>query len=196
MRRREPGPALLAATSEGAPGEEVAHITGAASTRRPPSAYFAGYAACTWSFVFAALSFYWAAGGTAGSNTLADSIKEGALARDPAIVALAWGAGALKIVGGLLALTLIQAWGRLIWRWMLLMAAWGTAALLMLHGGLNLAVRAIMAVGIIPTPASMHSAAAYWYLVLWDPWFVIGGILFGAAAWSFSHLPRRDLAYT
>ncbi len=47
------------------------------------SAVWAGYAACAWAFVFAALSFYWAAGGTAGVNTNAPAVTKPVLARDP-----------------------------------------------------------------------------------------------------------------
>jgi hypothetical protein len=48
------------------------------------------------------------------------------------------------------------------------------------------AVCAVMAVGLLATPTSMHSDAARWHLLLWDPWWVLGGALFVAAAWSFS----------
>lgn len=36
----------------------------------PRTATWAGYAASVWAFVFAAISFYWAVGGTAGGSTI------------------------------------------------------------------------------------------------------------------------------
>jgi hypothetical protein len=55
---------------------------------------------------------------------------------------------------------------------------------MLLYGAANLGVRAVMAVGLIPTAASMHSPAATWQLVLWDLWWLLGGVLFTVAAWS------------
>ena len=69
---------------------------------------------------------------------------------------------------------------------MLLLAAWGMGAFLSLYGESNLTVRALMAVGLMDTPDAMRSAAAYWHLVLWDPWWLLGGILFLLAARRYS----------
>ncbi len=150
---------------------------------------WAGYAACAWAFVFAAMSFYWAAGGTAGADTIGPTIKELALAREPWFVAVLWLTGAMKVIAGLLALALVRPWGRPVPHWMLLVAAWGTGALLVLYGGVNLAVRGLMTIGAMNTPESMHSTAARWHLLLWDPWWLLGGLLFCAAAW---HYQRRS----
>jgi hypothetical protein len=54
--------------------------------------------------------------------------------------------------------------------------------------GANLAVRAVMALGLLAMPESMHSDAARWHLVLWDPWWVLGGVLFVIAAWTCSRV--------
>ena len=69
----------------------------ASSTARPWSTDGAAYAACAWAVVFAAASFYWAAGGTAGADTIG-----GVITRLPGIVALLWVTGALKVIGALL----------------------------------------------------------------------------------------------
>ena len=119
-----------------------------------------------------------------------DVIRTPALARDPTFVAILWTTGALKAIAGLLALALVRPWVRVIPRWMLLVAGWGTGLLLVLYGGANLAVRGLMAVGIISTPASMHSLAARWHLLLWDPWWTRGGILFIAATWCYGRSSR------
>lgn len=166
--------------------EESGHVARAAPDVRPWPTAWAAYAAGAWAFAFAALSFYWAAGGTAGADTIGDIIKGRPLARDPGFVAILWATGALKALAGLLALALVRPWGRLIPHWTLLTATWGTGALLTLYGGANLAVRGLMAVGVMSTPASMRSVAARWHLVLWDPWWLLGGILFLAAAWGYS----------
>jgi hypothetical protein len=31
----------------------------------------------------------------------------------------------------------------------------------------------------------------FWYLVLWDPWWVLGGVLYLTAAWFARRIPAR-----
>jgi Protein of unknown function (DUF3995) len=83
----------------------------AACSRRPRTAW-AAYAACVLALLSAIPSFYWAAGGTIGLDTVGGAIEELARARDPAGVALGIGAGVLKVAGGVLALALVRPWGR------------------------------------------------------------------------------------
>ena len=141
----------------------------------------AASAAAIWAFVFAAVSFYWAAGGTAGLSTLSPELLK--MARDPWFIAIVWGTAILKVLAGLLALALIQRWGRYLPQWFLLVSIWGIGIFMVLYGGANLMVRGLMALGILSTPTSMLTAAAWWHL-LWDLWWLTGGILFCAAAWS------------
>ncbi len=83
-----------------------------------------GYAAAAMAFSFAAVTFYWSAGGTAGVSTLGGHFEEWAVALDPMIVALLWFTGVLKVAGGMLAL--VQPWGRRApRRWLLLAAGSG-----------------------------------------------------------------------
>src|SRR3954447_5412033 len=96
------------------------------------SSTWAGYAACVWALAFAAISFYWAIGGTTGSETIGPAITN--MAHDPAFVVVLWGTGALKVLGGLLALALVRPWGRLLPRWLLLTASWGGGAFMVLYG--------------------------------------------------------------
>lgn len=157
------------------------------SFARPRLAIWAGYAASAWALVFAALSFYWAAGGTVGASTIGPAIATLALARDPEFVAVLWATGVLKVLGGVLALALVQPWGRLLPRRILLIVAWGVGALLLLYACANLVEHGLMAIGVISIPAGLGATALRWHLVLWDPWWLIGGILFCAAAWSYGH---------
>lgn len=157
-----------------------------APSKRSQRSTWAGYAACAWALVFAAISLYWAAGGTAGGDTIGPALMRLAFARDPEFIAVLWLTGALKVLAGVLALALVQSWGRLIPRWMLLIAAWGAGVLLVLYGCANAIQHGLMVTGIIGTPAGLGETAARWHLALWDPWWLIGGILFIAAAWNYT----------
>ncbi|RKN81955.1 DUF3995 domain-containing protein [Paenibacillus ginsengarvi] len=154
------------------------------SAKISPYKPYAAYFACVWSFTFAAKSFYWAAGGTAGTATIGDTITE--LSQSAWFSLVLWGTGISKALVGLLALALVQPWGSKVPRWMLLVAAWGTGILFTLYAGANLVVRGLMKAGIMSTPESMHSEAARWHLLLWDPWWLLGGFLFIRAAWTFT----------
>ncbi len=146
----------------------------------------AGYLAAAWAFVFAAASFYWALGGTLGVETIAPAITS--LVDDPMFVAIGlWGAGVAKAIGGVLALALILArlpvGVRRALGWLALIGG----ALVAPYGGASLVQHALMVLGVIGTPAALGSTAARWHLFLWDPWWLIGGLLFvvtGRAALS------------
>jgi hypothetical protein len=161
----------------------------AASSRR---AAWAAYSACVWALLFAAPSFYWAAGGTAGMGTLGPGVV--ALARDPWFVVLVWATGVAKVLAGLLALALARPWGRRIPRWVLLVGAWGGGALLVFHGGDFVIQGALALGGVVDVPASAPWATIRWYTFLWGPWFLIGGILFCAAAWHHQRTSQRRRA--
>ena len=140
------------------------------------------YAACGWAFVFAALSFYWALGGTAGSDTVSPAIVQLARAHVLWVIAALWISAILKVFSGFVALALVQPWGRMVPRWILLILVWGAGTLLFVHGGLFFAVGVLALSGTIrvSTPATL----LHWYTFLWGPWWLIGGILFLIAAWS------------
>lgn len=151
-----------------------------ADVKRNPSgpARYVGFAACAWALAFAILSFYWAAGGTGGGATIGPAMERLGLARDPGFVAILWATGALKVVVGALALALTQPWGRRLPRWALLFAAWSAVLIMAVYeGAASLVQHALMVAGIVGTPAGLGSAAARWHLFLWDPWWLLGGVL-------------------
>jgi hypothetical protein len=165
------------------------HSGGTAPTTHSRSPAWAGYAAATWAFIFSLQSFYYAAGGTAGAETFPPSMVQPVQARDPTWVAIMWATGALKVIAGVLALALVQAWGRKLPRWLLLAAGWGATALLGLYeGAASWVQHALMVAGAIDIPAGLGRTSAYWHLLLWDPWWFLGGVLFGLATW---HYQRR-----
>jgi uncharacterized protein DUF3995 len=156
-------------------------------------AAWAGYAACAWAFAFAAISFYWAAGGTVGAETIGPAIVS--QAHEPTFIAILWITGALKLLGGAVALALVQPWGRRLPRWILLAAAWIGGGGAILYGGASFVQHVLMATGAIDIPAGLGATAMRWHLVLWDPWWVVGGILFVTAAWlaHYSERVRGDM---
>jgi Protein of unknown function (DUF3995) len=158
-------------------------------TRFPATAW-AAYAACALAWLSAVPSLYWALGGTAGLDTVGGAIEELARTRDPAGIALGLGAGVLKVAGGLLALALVRPWGRAIPRLLLLGAAWTASAVLTAYGGLLVAVRALVLVGLISPSGPVDRTALRWHVLLWDLWFLVWGLLLGVATWQYGRESR------
>lgn len=82
------------------------------------------------------------------------------------------------------ALALVRTWGQQFLRRWLLRAAWGTAALLVVH--------AVPAIPDWVTYCALGRHAALtapdrFDLFVYEPWFLIGGILFSLAAWRYQH---------
>lgn len=146
------------------------------------------YAACAWALLFAAMSFYWAAGGKIGIHTIAAQVEEIALANDPIVVFVT---GVLKALLALLALALAQPWGAVIPRRLLLIAGWGAGIFLLLYGGASLVDHGLMVTGVIDTPAVLGHRAARWHLFFWDPWWLLGGILFTLTIRRFQRRSAR-----
>ncbi len=150
----------------------------------------AGYAAAACAFLFAGVSFYWGLGGAYGLDTVnAEAVALSESGNVWAFTAV-WVTGLLKVAGGVLALALVQPWGRRRFRrGMLLTAGWGGSVLLMLYGGGQIALQLLLLSGAIATPPDMDWRAFYGHLYIWDPWFLLWGVLLAMATWSFSRTP-------
>lgn len=140
------------------------------------------YLACAWALLFAAVSFYWAAGGKIGLDTLGDTIND--LNNDPTFVAFVWLTAIAKLAMAGVAILLLYLRNGFIPYKLIRIGAWVAGIICVVYGGLNIAARGVMALGIISTPESMYSAAATWHLLLWDPWWMLGGLLFIWAAYQ------------
>lgn len=162
------------------------------SVRSPRRTVGAAYAACAWAWAFAAVSFYWALGGTVGLATLGTKIEQLALARDPTMLWVGgWGAGVAKFVGGLLPLALVQPWGERMPRRLLRLLVWAGGIGMALYGIASFVQHSLMMSGIIRLPEGLGRTGAAGHLILWDPWWTLGGILYIITAWSTTRSARR-----
>ena len=149
---------------------------------------WAAWVACVWALLFALMSFYWALGGELGVNTLGSGIQS--LAHDPGFIAIVWLTGVAKIIGGLFALTLIYPWPRWlppIWK---LILAWIGGVGLALYGGVPLVIEGLVLGGAIRVSGPVDWEGLRWHVWLWDPWWLLGGILFLLAAWQYQRSRR------
>ncbi|UZN03692.1 DUF3995 domain-containing protein [Cellulomonas sp. S1-8] len=154
----------------------------------PPA--WVGWGAAVCAFAFAAVSLAWALGSTVGLDTLGGSIERMARDRDPTLLAANAVALVLKVLGGVLALALVQPWGRRLPRRPLLALGWLGATVLVLYGVLQVASVALVAVGVIVPSEPISDQALAWRLLLWEPWFLVWGLLLGGATLRSQRLRR------
>lgn len=92
-----------------------------------------------------------------------------------------WGVGFLCLIGSAVALGLQRrgVHGR---RWRMLQLLGLAICLLLLVRGVLVEVLLIAGVS---TVGEVSAAQKFWTFAVWNPWFILGGVLFGLAARSF-----------
>ena len=157
----------------------------AAITARAEARWAAG--AAIWAFLFAAISFYWAAGGSFGASTVGGQVED--FARTvPGFFLLLWVDAVVKTLLGLLGLALVYtSWQRVLpWGAYLPTIAWFAGFAMAAYGAVELTVTGIsallMVTGILPVSASVDWGGIVGHLVIWDPYWLLGGALFLLAA--------------
>ncbi|MDQ2812302.1 MAG: DUF3995 domain-containing protein [Actinomycetota bacterium] len=133
--------------------------------------------AMAWCAVFACAHLFWALGGSAGLASSAGT--ELAAARPTAFVlAGLWGVAGLLLAGvAVIYLAATADRGRRLRR----LTGWVLGVI-----GAGLVLRGLAVEVLLMADAGVRSAAGpletRWSLILWNPWFIIGGIVLGGAA--------------
>ena len=152
---------------------------------------WASYAAVPWCVVFGGFHLYWALGGTAGFAEFSmPPNKILALTRDPLYIGITWGVVIACVCAAIVALAPFQAWSRRMPRWLLLTPLWIACGMFLVRGIGNPIQSALIIAGGMPfEPLAGAGAQAWnqWLLMdamFFSPWFILGGLAFGATAWS------------
>jgi len=147
---------------------------------------WAAYGACAVAGAYAVVSLYWALGGTAVLHTVGGVAER--MARSGGTVALLVIAVTVlvKVLGALLALALVRPWGRRLPRRALLVAGVGAAAVLVIYGAAEVTAEALVETGAIKGSGSVDWTALRWHLALWDPWFLLWGLLLAVATRGYA----------
>ena len=130
-----------------------------------------------WGVLFGALNLWWSAGGDFLLDHLGVRIQEQVAEGDTPLLVVNTIGGLGKIAIGLLALGTISRWGRRIPRRVSLALLYAGGVLLVLYGGANWTQMLLVELGVVDVPASVGAAQVRWYLFLWEPVWVIGGVL-------------------
>jgi hypothetical protein len=133
--------------------------------------------------LYAAVSVYWGVGGTALLDTIGGALERAGRARTAGVLVVLWVTVVLKLVAvvvGLLATAppqwLSQTRYRVVRR-----VAWLAAGILVLYGGVLTVIGLLVQADIVHASADADQKALRWHAFLWDPWFLVWGLLLAAA---------------
>jgi hypothetical protein len=155
------------------------------ATTRPTA--WLGYAAFGLAFPYPLLKLYWALGGALGWG--GDFARHGAV-----------GETLMLGVGATLSLALVQQWGRVVprWvplvagkrvaRWLVLIPAWAATAVLVTMGALVAFGSLSQALGLVDGPARFSGAGRVVFLV-YGGWLLFG-LALGGATWAYQQQTR------
>jgi hypothetical protein len=127
---------------------------------------------------------YWAAGGTWLLTTVGSTLGHQGGADGLGIIVVVWAAAVLKFIGAVVPLA---AAGATSWqaavarRRQLRVLAWAEAGILTIYGLVLAGTGWLEQSGVIASAASADHRALAWHAYLWDPWFLLWGVLVTAA---------------
>ncbi|MFJ6613490.1 DUF3995 domain-containing protein [Streptomyces sp. NPDC091289] len=179
-------------TNKRAPDEEVHPAPSLALRLRRVG--WPGVAVAAWGFLFAAPSFVWALGGTFGlQTTVAPPLVKLAHDRVTWFLAVLWVTGFLKLFGALIGIALMRRRGK--WTGRLTVFCGGGATVLLVWHGCQFVIHGVLVEAGARAVAPDLVGLTGWYLCLWGPWFIAGGLAFAAADARYvcRHDGRREV---
>ena len=133
--------------------------------------------------LYTAVSLYWAFGGGWLLDTVGASLTQASRSATGLVVIAVRFAVGLKVITSALPPPAVAAItpGSLRWRRLLPTLSWIEAAILTIYGLIWTAAGLLVQAGVIGTSASADHRALAWHAYLWDPWFLVWGVLVTAA---------------
>lgn len=156
-------------------------------TRRDRDAVVAAVIAAILGATSAAMSAYWALGGTALVDTIGGEIERWGRERSASVVATLGLITVAKLVGAVAPLVLVGVGAGRLPAWTraqpLRVLGWIVAIGLTAYGGVLTVVGLLVEAGVIDAGDDADERAIAWHAYFWDPWFALWGGAFSAAMW-------------
>lgn len=161
----------------------VAHVAPAQLRRRRsgPKGSGLAQAACLIGVLFAAVSLYWGLGGTWLLDTLGGSLERQARAGQAIAAAILVTVAGVKLIAAVLPLLALRRLTGSVWNRRAWALAWTEAAVLIGYGVLYTGVGLLVQAGVVDASATANHRALAWHTYLWDPWFLVWGLLVAGA---------------
>jgi hypothetical protein len=161
------------------------------SSGRPArTAFAAACAAAVLGTLYAAVSAYWALGGTGLLDTVGGVFQRAGQSGGLGVEAVVWLTVALKLlVAGLGVGAVSEHRARdLLWRRRLRATAWIAGVILIVYGGVLSVAGWLVQANVLHAGAHADRRALRWHAFLWDPWFLVWGLL---VVFALRHSGRR-----
>lgn len=130
-------------------------------------------------------------GGTTLADTVGGSLERGGRAGDLVVVLALWAAVVLKVIAAVLPLLAIYRLGGMRWQRPVVVLTWIEAAVLVIYGLVLTTVGLMVQLGVIAASTSADHRALAWHAYLWDPWFLVWGLLVTAALLRTRHRTKN-----
>jgi len=135
----------------------------------------------------AAVSAYWAIGGTALLDTVGSEIERWGRERSSGVVVTIWVIVVLKLVGAAAPLVFGGVGADHLPAWTTARRArvlgWIAAVGLTLYGGVLSVVGLLVEAGVVDAAEDADERALAWHAYFWDPWFALWGAAFTVTMW-------------
>ena len=135
----------------------------------------------------AAMSAYWAFGGTALLDTIGGEIERWGRERSADVVTTLWAITLAKLVAAVAPLVLVGVGAGRLPAWTrgrpMRALGWIVAIGLTVYGGVLTGAGLLVEAGAIDAANDADEHAIAWHAYFWDPWFVLWGIAFTVAMW-------------
>ena len=143
--------------------------------------------------LYAAVSAYWGLGGSALLNTVGGAFEREGRSGSAGLVIVVWLTVLLKLAVAGIGVAAVDQGRRLSFgrRRQVRATAWVAAMLLCLYGGVLSVVGWLVQLGVISAGAHADHRALRWHAFLWDPWFLVWGLLL---IFALSRPPGRAAA--
>lgn len=133
--------------------------------------------------LYAAVSVYWGFGGTWLLDTVGGSLEHRGRAGDAAVLLAVWAAAVLKVIAAVLPLLAVRGLANPGRARQVRILAWMAATILIAYGAVQTVVGLLVQANVIHASPTADRRALAWHAYLWDPWFLIWGLLIAVALW-------------
>ncbi|MGI9092281.1 MAG: DUF3995 domain-containing protein [Mycobacteriales bacterium] len=130
---------------------------------------------------YAVVSGYWAVGGTGLLDTVGGVFQRAGRSGGTAVVVALWIVVAIKLIAAVLPLLVLRPALRRGWRRVVWTLAWVDAVILTLYGLVLTTTGLLVQADVVQATNGADHRALAWHAYLWDPWFLVWGLLVGAA---------------
>lgn len=144
--------------------------------------------------LYAAVSAYWGLGGTALLDTVGGAFQREGRSGSLGLVVVVWLTVLVKLAVAGLGVAAVDRGRRLSFgrRRRVRLAAWAAAVILTVYGGVLSIVGWLVQLGVIAAARDANHRALRWHAFLWDPWFLIWGLLL---VFALSRPPSRATSH-